>query len=174
MNRYFEHDIDKLEILKKGKVVCGFCCAAAILLTLFFGGARAYGQSKGGFPITDKEKNEIVEVAKADEGYVSFTQQLAQQYGEELANGQITQEQYNSKIAYLEDYDFISRVVNSAKIQQINDNVYQRKQFCDNSGKYAVISGVGALATAAGYAAMSVKRKQIKDRWYSEEEGRGL
>lgn len=174
MRNYFDKDIEKLQILKNGKRVCLIASVVSLVLTMFFAGASAYGNAKEGYPITKGEEQQLVEIANADAGYKAAYEKLSAQYAQQLENGQITEAQYEQQMKHLESHEFINRVVNSAKLNSLNDKIAQRAQFTEKAGQYAVLTAAATAAGAAGYAAMSYKRKKIKNRWYSEEEGRGI
>lgn len=169
---YFEKDISKLHILKNAfyvTLVSGLTLVSTFVMTVC-----GFGIGKLDKLGTESmKKDAIVEIMGTDE-YKSVTDQMKEEYAKELADGKITQGQYEAKIAYLSSDSFMERVLNSEKIKQYNEKLRRIKEGEENIKVVAPISAATGGALLAGAYGFSKKREQIKRRWFSEEEGRGL
>ena len=172
MREYFENDIKKLCILKKALYVTLVVGITGI--SMFFMSLAGFGIGKLDKASTQKLKKEaIVEVMKTEE-YKTITNKMKEEYAKELAEGKITQGQYQANVDYLSSESFMENVLNSEKIKSYNQKIRSIEQGEANIAKVAPISAsVGGLFSLAAYGTYK-KREQIKRRWFDEEEGRGL
>lgn len=173
MNRYFERDIDKLEALKNGFFVTLASTVVCALLTVGFTTCYAIGKTNE-YPATASEKRELVEIAENDQSYQEACKNFQIGFQSELEAGKITEREYKKQMDYLENPEFINKVVNSAKTAAINEKVHKRQDNFSKYGSRIVLSGALTAGSAIACGAIKRSRKNLKKRWYSEEEGRGL
>ena len=172
MKDYFENDIKKLHILKKAFYVT--LVTSITSLSLFVMSVCGFGIGKVDKWGTQRMKNEAVADVMNSEEYKTITTQMKDEYAKELAEGKITQGQYQTKVDYLSTESFLENVMNSETIKQYNAKIKSIEQGEANISKVAPISASVGGICLLGAIGTHKKREQIKKRWYDEEEARGL
>ena len=172
MRDYFERDIDKMQILKHAFYVT--LVSGLTLFSTFVMSVCGYGIGKLDKMGTESlKKDAIVEVMKTEE-YKNVTDQMKEEYTKELAEGKITQAEYQAKVDYLSTDSFMERVMNSAKIKEYNEKIRRINEGEENIKVVAPIAAsTGGILLLGAYGTHK-KREQIKRRWFDEEEGKGL
>ena len=172
MNEYFDKDITKMYILKNAFYVS--LVAGITLVSTFVMSVCGFGIGKLDKMGTESlKKDAIVEVMGSEE-YKTVTDQMKEEYAKELAEGKITQADYQAKVDYLSTDGFMERVMNSEKIKQYNEKIRRINEGEENIKVVAPVSAVSGAALLAGAYGINKKRQQVKRRWFTDEEGKGL
>ena len=173
MRTQFQKDIESLPKLKKGFFVTLASTVIFSVLTVASIVCHVVGKNTD-FPITNSEEKELLEIAEDDESYKQTCHNFKLGFKSELDAGTMTQEQYDENIEYLESPEFINNIVSEDKTAAINQKVADRKKSLEGCDKYAAISALLAAGSAVATGMINKKRNKLKNRWFDEEEARGL
>ena len=173
MKTQFQKDIEILPRLKKGFFVTLASTILFSVLTVATAVCHFVGKNVD-YPMTEDEKKELMEIAENDSGYMKTCKNFKMGYMVQYKEGKLSKEEYQEKVDYLETPDFINRVIDSAKTNEIRQKIADRKNALEGCDKYAALSGVLTVGSAVATGVICNKRKKLKNRWFDKEDSRGL